>query len=363
MDDRSTDRLVNESRPDARRRRHDDDAPALLRDAAMRLEPAGRMAASLGGIGATLGEDLCAVETILQSVAAGDGELERCARHLVRLPGKRLRPLCLLLASRIGPGPAPDATSLAAAVEIIHCATLLHDDVVDEGNERRGAPAARVVHGNAVAVLAGDWLLVDALQRIEAACDGALLSSALEMLRAMATAESLQLALREERGPDRAAYVRIANGKTGALFAWALRAGAVASGAPRAHVEALARYGSLLGLAFQIIDDVLDLEGHAIGKDLLQDALHGQASYPLALARERQPLGEPPAVATGEPENADAWRARLIAWVEGCGALATARRDAADLAEAAVDAIASLPGGPARRALATIASHASSRAR
>ena len=114
-------------------------------------------------------EDLAAFETDLQAVSRGPRAVQHAAHHLLDLDGKHLRPMCVVLAGRFGTGFTPAARALAVAVELVHTATLLHDDVVDIADRRRGEPAARVVYGNAASIFAGDWLLVGALRRIGAA--------------------------------------------------------------------------------------------------------------------------------------------------------------------------------------------------
>jgi octaprenyl-diphosphate synthase len=213
------------------------------------------------------------------------------ARHLLAREGKRLRPMCVALAARVGSGFGPAVRELAVAVELVHNATLLHDDVVDLGEVRRGAPAARVIYGNAASVYAGDWLLVEALQRIQGTGFADLLERAIAVLKEMLVAESLQLANRGSMRSSVADYFRVVEGKTASLFRWALYAGGRAGGVSPEGCDALEDYGRHLGVAFQVVDDVLDVSGEpeVVGKSLFADLREGKMTYPLLLAVERDP--------------------------------------------------------------------------
>lgn len=236
----------------------------------------------------------------LSELDAGIGEVEKCAqspnlaeraaRHLLRQKGKRLRPLCTYLGARlVGMAHDTRVNDLAAAAELVHAATLLHDDVIDEGTERRGAPAARIVYGNSASILAGDFLLIEALERVRRTGGGAPLESLLDTIGQMVAAEALQLEQRGQFVPDRDAYYAIIEGKTASLFRWALSAAPRMMADPAA--EPLARMGLELGLAFQLVDDALDLEGDPaeIGKDLFADLLQGKLTFPLIAACEAAP--------------------------------------------------------------------------
>lgn len=236
-------------------------------------------------------------ELVAEDVAAFAPELEgerlvdRAARHLLSMGGKRLRPLCLSLCARLGDARAGVVRDLAAAVELVHCATLLHDDVVDLGETRRGRPTARMVYGNAASVFAGDWLLVHALRRVRAHDVPGVLDALLATIEEMIAAESLQLENRGRPRFDRDTYLRVARGKTASLFRWACLAGARAGGLLGADEEALVAYGEALGIAFQIVDDLLDVAGDPVrtGKGLFADLHEGKVSCPLIVLVERDP--------------------------------------------------------------------------
>src|SRR6185503_17547914 len=194
--------------------------------------------------------DLVAFEAELEAIPRGTRVVHAAAHHLLDLRGKHLRPLCVALASRLGDGFTAPARALAVAVELVHTATLLHDDVVDLAERRRGQPAACVVYGNAASIFAGDWLLVSALRRIAAAGVDGLLDRMLAVIDEMIVAESVQLERRGRLAGARDDYFAIVEGKTAALFRWAMVAGARAAGLPAAAEGALERYGFHLGVAF-----------------------------------------------------------------------------------------------------------------
>jgi octaprenyl-diphosphate synthase len=238
---------------------------------------------------AWLADDLAEVEQALLAAGNDDSIAHRAVRHLLDQEGKRLRPICVALAARAGAGFTPLARTYAVAVELVHNATLLHDDVVDVGDVRRGSPAARVIYGNAASIFGGDWLLIDALCRIQAAGQPEVLSHMLAVVKEMVVAESLQLARRGVVRGNESDYFRIVEGKTASLFRWAMFAGARAGGVEGPAVAALEGYGHKLGVAFQLVDDILDFSGDpaATGKALLTDLREGKMTYPLLLAMQR----------------------------------------------------------------------------
>ncbi|MBS2024680.1 MAG: polyprenyl synthetase family protein [Deltaproteobacteria bacterium] len=285
------------------------------------------------------------------------GPVGPSANHLVSLGGKRLRPLCVALSARTGSGFGAAGRHVAVAAEFVHSATLLHDDVVDVGDSRRGAPTARVVYGNAASIFAGDWLLVAALRHVRMAGLPGLFDSLLGTLEAMIGAESLQLHSRGNLAADRATYLRIADGKTASLFAWCCAGGARAGGADDAQAAALGAYGQKLGLAFQLVDDVLDYGGRPeeTGKALFTDLREGKPTFPLLVALERRPQ----LVRLLEPllhgEDVPGLHADVATQVVESGALEETRRFAAEQAEGAIAQLSILNDSAARTALETLA--------
>ncbi len=317
-----------------------------------------------------LDADLDDLEAALSETRANDADLGReAARHLLEQPGKRIRPLCVFLSARLGRPVADDVVrDLAVAAELAHAATLLHDDVIDQGTERRGAPTARMVFGNSASVLGGDHLLIEALRRVDRCNAPALMSGIIEVIGAMVGAEALQLAYRGKFVPEAAVYQQVVLGKTAVLFSWSLVAGGTAAGLSSAQLTALHRAGDRLGLAFQLVDDALDLAGDptVTGKDSLLDLREGKLTWPLLVACERDPtlVGDLQAIAADpdrldDPTVASGLRARLLA----TGCLEATRGRAMEAAEEAKASLAELPPSAARDALDTVIDAAVARAR
>lgn len=318
------------------------------------------LSAKLDELRAWIGSDLAEVETQLLSLLEDRTPAHQSAQHLVRLGGKRLRPLCVALAARVGGEFNEHARELAVAVELVHSATLLHDDVIDLGDRRRGAATARCIYGNAASIYAGDLLLVDALRRIQATRISGLLEKSLSILNEMLEAEALQLANRGSVRGTVGDYFRVIEGKTASLFRWALFAGGRAGGVPMAGCHELESYGNSLGLAFQIVDDVLDLTGDpaVVGKSLFADLHEGKMTYPLLLAIQRDAgLAEQieAACSTGTVNMDEALESRIgqVLWrsdiVPDC--LKLAQR----CADEAVQALSRLPISRAKSALEDVA--------
>jgi octaprenyl-diphosphate synthase len=343
-----------------------------------RLDPAARtpLLASLEGIAEQRGaasieariaelrdflhEDLAAVEAGLAALERRDTPLHKSAAHLVDCGGKRLRPLCVALAARVGAGFSETVRDLAIAAELVHSATLLHDDVVDLGEKRRGSDAARVIYGNAASIFAGDWLLVEALTRVQRARMTDVTDRALEVLGQMLAAEALQLARRGKVRCSRADYMQVVEGKTASLFRWAMFAGARAGGSSPAVIEALEAFGEKVGIAFQIVDDTLDVEGDptGLGKNLFADLREGKVTYPLMVALERSDgLRELLERSLGECDEITdpVVLAKAAEAMRETGALQQARGWARELIDEARAALEKVPLGPARLALESVA--------
>jgi octaprenyl-diphosphate synthase len=295
--------------------------------------------------------DLADFETELAILPKGARVVQKAAHHLLDLRGKHLRPTCVALASRFGEGFSPKARSLAVSVELVHTATLLHDDVVDLAERRRGEPAACTVYGNAASIFAGDWLLVAALRKIASARVEGLLDRMLGVIEEMILAESLQLERRGRLVADRDEYFKIVEGKTASLFRWAMLAGARSTNLGAQAEGALDRYGLHLGVAFQLIDDELDFRT-GTGKDPLVDLREGKMTYPLVVAIERQPALQAQmeqALSEDQPDFE-----RVATAIRETGALVATRKLAEEHANRALEALTVLPEGPARDALETV---------
>lgn len=332
--------------------------PDLLRrlEALCRGRELGSLATRLGELAALVGPDVARFEEATPALRHDASAVERSARHLLDLGGKRLRPICVSLASRLGTGFDERALELAVAVELVHAATLLHDDVVDLGETRRGAPAARVVFGNAVSIFAGDWLLIDALRRVRAANVDGVLERLLDVIEEMILAESLQLERRGRLDTTEAQWFEIVDGKTAALFRWAVFAGGRAGGLELETCKALERFGRHLGIAFQAIDDLLDLAGDpaSTGKALFTDLREGKLTYPLIIAQRREPALTDLLVRVLR-DDGDPPFGEVLAILDRTGSLESCRALALEHAALAKSALDVLPPSRARDALATVA--------
>lgn len=317
-----------------------------------------RLSEALAALQSFIAEDLLKVEADIERLPDHGDKVTNSARHLLALKGKRLRPLCVLLAARCGQGSTQAVLPLAAAVELVHSGTLLHDDVIDLGELRRGEPAARVVYGNAASVYAGDWLLIEALSRVHKTGDGETLGRLLSTIDEMIRGEAVQLEHRGRLVADRAVYFQVIEGKTAALFRWGLWAGARAGGLGPVEAEAIGSYGRELGLAFQLIDDALDFAGdaHATGKSLFADLREGKLTFPLLLGLERDPsLSALLEGAIGGEALSAELAGQVLERLHAAGAIEDCRALAAAHSEKAVACLSALPESVAKQALAVVA--------
>jgi octaprenyl-diphosphate synthase len=319
------------------------------------LRGAPSLAERLASLDRWVRSDLGEFERELDVIPRGARMIHQAAHHLLDLRGKHLRPLCVALTSRFGEGFTERARSLAVAVELVHSATLLHDDVVDLAERRRGQPTASVVYGNAASIFAGDWLLIAALRRIRASGVDGVLDRMLGVIDEMIAAESVQLERRGKIAGAREDYFAIVEGKTAALFRWAMIAGARVADLPGSSEAALERYGLHLGVAFQAVDDELDFR-EGTGKDALADLREGKITFPLVIALEREPSlrGRMEALLARDVVATDELGAIATA-VRNTGALAATRSLAEDHVQRALAVLDELPAVPARDALVTVA--------
>ena len=284
--------------------------------------------------------DMQGVDALIRDRLESDVPLiPALGEHLVAAGGKRLRPLLTVAAARMCGGGGLGAHRLAAAVEFIHTATLLHDDVVDGSKLRRGKVAAHLIWGGAASVLVGDFLFARAFELMVETGSLRSLDILARASRIIAEGEVLQLTRAHDLELDQKTYLEIIRGKTAELFAAAAEAGAVvADGAP-AQVLALSAYGLSLGLAFQLTDDALDYGGasETLGKNAGDDFREGKVTLPLLLAIARSDARETAfwsrAVGERDQSEADFRRARDL--VASSGALADTMALARDHADAA----------------------------
>jgi octaprenyl-diphosphate synthase len=321
----------------------------------------GRIEARFSTIQAIFEPQLAYIEAELRRAASeGARPATLAADHLVSGGGKRVRPLTVLLSAACF-GPLPDAASeLAIVAELVHSATLLHDDVIDDSPERRGNAAARVVWGNAVSVLAGDLLLTHALDRTLAA-DPRALAELLTTLRRLVDGEIVQLRGRAKLDTSETVYFRILEDKTASLFAWSARAGAIVAGASELEQGALGIFGERMGVAFQLVDDTLDYTGDSseTGKTLLADLGEGKVTLPLVLALAQSPVLMPllDRARAGDRASAD----ELGHAVRKSGVCHEVRRRAQAETERALAALSEIRPSPARDMLRILATELTTR--
>ena len=314
-----------------------------------------------------LPEELAELEAFLaRSTDDAEATLRAAARHLVGAGGKRIRPMVALLSCGACGGDMRTAVPYAAAAELTHSATLLHDDVIDDGPVRRGMPASRVLWGNAVSVLAGDWLLTRALEIVAAEpARSAALPALLGTMRRLVEGEVLQLSLRGRFEASEQDYFDVVKGKTASLFGWAAAAGAWAAGVRGEVPEALSVFGEGIGTAFQLVDDALDYaaDPDQLGKRLGTDLMEGKATLPLIRACQAEPAlqGRLGRLVEGEGDVATL-AADILAAVQRTGGVEEARAIARAHTKDAMDALEKVPDGPHRRALAEAARQLTERA-
>lgn len=335
------------------------DVLAILREVAEERDIDGRIASAMAEAARLLGGGDFEVERrLLRDIEAGPGAVRDACRHVFESGGKRIRPAICLLAHQALGGGSDLPVDLAAACEFLHNATLLHDDVIDEGDVRRGRPAARVVWSNAVSILGGDFLLVQCV-RIVGARGQRFHGSFVDTLERLVAGEVTQLARRGSVSATEEDYFRICEGKTGSLFAWAAGSGAMAAGAGEADCGRMGEFGRHVGLAFQLVDDILDFcaDEDRLGKNLLADIGQGKLTLPVIDAARgsdslRRLLGE--LAGGGETETL---AAAVAAEVRASGALERTRERAAGHTERALTALGGIGGGrqPVLRALAELA--------
>ena len=321
-------------------------------------------ASDLASIQSLAHDDMAAVDALIRRRLASDVVLiNQVAEYIVGAGGKRLRPMLLLLAAGALGHRGPDAHQLAAVVEFIHTATLLHDDVVDESDLRRGRKTANAVWGNAASVLVGDFLYSRSFQLMVELDRMAVMRILADTTNAIAEGEVLQLLHVRNPDTDEAAYLRVIERKTAVLFAAATRLGALLAGADAATCDALHAYGLNLGYAFQIADDVLDYASDAdtLGKNLGDDLAEGKATLPLihAIAHGDAPIRERLRKAI-EHGDTDAMP-EVMSAIHATGGLDYSRRRAEEYAEAAEQALDGLEDNDYVAALRGLAHYAVSR--
>jgi len=303
--------------------------------------------------------DMLSVDGLINSrLSSGVPLVGQVAEHIIMAGGKRLRPVLLLLMAGALGYKGTDHHKLAAVIEFIHTATLLHDDVVDDSNLRRGRPTANAMFGNPASVLVGDFLYSRAFQMMVECQNLRILDIVAEATNVIAEGEVMQLMNMHDASLDVDAYLRVIRSKTAKLFEASTRLPAVLTQSSAAVETACAQYGQALGTAFQVIDDVLDYDGDAalMGKNLGDDLREGKATLPLIVAMQR---GNPAqcalvkhAIEQGDVEAL----ADIVHIVRETGAMQATREAASAEAQLALNALRVLPDSLYKEALRDVAS-------
>ena len=292
-------------------------------------------------------------DVIRQRLTSDVALINQIAHYIVSAGGKRIRPRLVLLVAHALGFDGPERFELAATVEFIHTATLLHDDVVDESSLRRGRATANALFGNAASVLVGDFLYSRAFQMMVSVQRMPILAVLADATNVIAEGEVLQLMNMHDPDLSVDDYLRVIRYKTAKLFEASARLGAVLAGVDAAVEQACADYGRSLGTAFQLVDDLLDYEGNtqALGKNVGDDLREGKPTLPLLIAMSRASSDER-ALVRHAIEHGEAERlAEIVDIVRRTGALQATREAAYAEAQKARALLSALPASPAREAL------------
>ena len=302
-----------------------------------------------------LHDDLLAIEVEFgQDTVSNVSAITEIGEYLREGGGKRIRPALLLLAAKLFNYRGTGAVRLGAVVEIIHTATLVHDDIIDEAQTRRGRPAANTRWGNSKCVLAGDWLYMQSFKIAVQERNFRVLDTLIELTQQMVEGELLQM---EKLGKliTLEEHFDLIFRKTACLFSVCMRLGAILGGASPEQEEAAGSYGRNLGMAFQIVDDVLDLTASesVLGKPVASDLREGKVTMAVIHALERCTPQEREKIATVLRDRAfnGVTHADILAILNRYGALEAANARAAEYAEAARKAICTFPDSEIKRAL------------
>jgi len=308
-----------------------------------------------------LATDMDLVNALIRDRMASENapRIPEITAHLIEAGGKRIRPMMTVAAARLCGYQGDAHIKLAATVEYIHTATLLHDDVVDESSKRRGKPTANLLWDNKSSVLVGDYLFARAFQMMVEPGNMRALSILSHAAATIAEGEVLQLTAAKNLATTEATYMKVVRGKTAALFSAATQVGPVIAGSPEAHVQALFDYGDALGICFQIVDDYLDYggAGDATGKNLGDDFREGKLTLPVIRAIAAADATElafwERTISKGEQNDADLEVAMSLLLRHGT--LESTRITALEWAARARASLDELPQTPLREMLADLA--------
>jgi len=314
-------------------------------------------------LAAWLSDDMDAVNALIQDRMASRHapRIPEVTRHLVDAGGKRLRPMLTLAAAHMCGYDGPYHIHLAATVEFIHTATLLHDDVVDESGQRRGRPTANLLWDNKSSVLVGDYLFSRSFQLMTETGSLDVLRILSDASATIAEGEVLQMTAAQDLATNEAVYLQVVRGKTAALFSAATEVGGVIAGADDAIVRALFDYGDALGIAFQIVDDLLDYQGQsaATGKNVGDDFRERKLTLPVikavALADTEERAFWSRTIEKGRQTDGDLEHA--LSLLHRHGTLEATRVDAIAWAAKAKSALSALPEHDLRQMLIDLADY------
>ena len=311
-----------------------------------------------------LATDMLAVDQVIHNRLQSDVALvSQVGAYIVNSGGKRLRPALVVLSSLAFGYKGKHHHDLAAVVEFIHTATLLHDDVVDESDLRRGQATASALFGNSASVLVGDFLYSRAFQMMVEVGDMRVMQTLADATNIIAEGEVLQLLNCHDASVDAENYLRVIYCKTAKLFEAAMRLGAILSKADKTSEQAVALYGVHLGTAFQLVDDVLDYSGDAleIGKNLGDDLAEGKPTLPLIYAMQNGTPAQAALVRSAIEQGDIALFDQVLQVVKQTGALEYTRQQAQREADAACAALAVLPESAYKKSLMELAEFAATR--
>ena len=295
-------------------------------------------------------------QLIVDQLQSDVSMVENIGHYIIEAGGKRLRPLLALLSASALGACSPNHIKFAAIVEFIHTATLLHDDVVDISSLRRGRPTANAEFGNAPSVLVGDFLYSRAFQLMVQVADLEILALMADTTNTIAEGEVLQLVRAGQAQTTQDQYLDVITRKTAILFAAACGGAAILSGTESPMREALHEFGLNLGIAFQMIDDVLDYEGDpaAMGKNVGDDLVEGKATLPLIHAMREASADEQALIRNAITDKSALRLDEIVNAVQSCGSLAYTRSQAQHYHDRALAQLQLLPESASRTALERI---------
>ncbi len=331
------------------------------------LPPISAPRVDIGAVQRLCAADMLQVDAVIRGELTSDVALiNQIGEHIVRAGGKRLRPLLVVLTCRAcGGNDIATAARLAAVVEFIHTATLLHDDVVDESELRRGRKTANALWGNAASVLVGDFLYSRAFQMMVSVDQMAVMRLLADTTNTIAAGEVLQLLQMGNPDLSQSQYYEVIQRKTAILFAAACQLGALAAGADETSQQAMYQYGMALGMAFQVADDVLDYTGEVgvIGKNVGEDLAEGKTTLPLILAQARGSAEDVEAIRAAIANADRSALGTILQVIRSTDAIDASLACAAQFSAAAIAALPVLATSPSSAALLELARYSAQRVR